>query len=78
MLRALGRVALTPHRTSQVGSLNKGTTNLLPRTEIPMSATNQLTLLGEGELRRSFAEASRVGGERSLALRVLPGCSDLA
>ena len=30
-----------------------------------MSAVNQMTLLGEGELRRSFAEVSRVGGEQS-------------
>ena len=48
---------------SRAGSLNKGATNLLPRTEIPMSAANQMTSLGEGELSRSFAEASRVGGE---------------
>ena len=52
-------------RTSRVGSSNKGATNLLPRTEIPMSAANQMTSLGEGELCHSFAEVSRVGGERS-------------
>ena len=54
-----------PRRMSRAGSLNKGATNLLPRTKIPMSAVNQMTSLGEGELHRSFAEASRVGGEQS-------------
>ena len=56
---------LRPRRMSWAGSLNKGATNLLPRTEIPMSAVNRMTLLGEGKLCHSFAEASRVGGEWS-------------